>query len=177
MRKAYHPLVPRYLLLGLLAILPLAAITACGGGDDDDEPTATTTTTTTADDGTATAVASPAGTPVGPLSDKEYLAVICGGLEDYTAAVLREQTVEGLSAVVRTYIASLQAVLPPEDLTDFHEQFIEYLTAAVDSPTDLLATPRPLPPEKVRDRLANLEDDVEECRDAKFFSTREEDPS
>ena len=160
---------------GLLAILPLAAITACGGGGGDDKATATTTAAT--GDSTATAVASPAGTPAGPLSDKEYLAVICGGLEDYTAAVLREQTVEGLSSVVRNYIASLQAVLPPEDLADFHEQFIDYLTAAVDSPTDLLATPRPLPPEKVRQRLADLEDQVDECRDARFFSVRAEDPS
>ena len=172
--RAYHPHVPRFLALGFLVLLPLAAIVACGG--DDDDPTPTPAVSETPDSAT-TSAPTPAGTPIGPLTDEEYLAVICSGLEDYTAAIIREQTVEGLSAVVRDYVVSLQAVLPPEDVADFHNQFIAYLTAAIESPTDLLATPRPLPPDDVRDRLAGKEEDVEECRNARFFAEREEDDS
>ena len=171
--KAYHPFVQRIFALAVLCVLPLGLLAACGGGDD----AAPTATATNGGSNTATVETTPTGTPAGPLTDREYLAVICTGLENYTTAVLREQTVEGLSKVVRDYVASLEAVIPPSDLADFHQQFIDYLTAAVESPTDLLTSPRPLPPDDVRNRLAGLEDQVDECRDAKFFSTREEDQS
>jgi hypothetical protein len=171
--RAYHPHVPRFFLIGFLVALPLVAFTACGGGDGA-EPTPTATGEPVNDQ---TPLPSPAGTPVGPLTDAEYLAVICSGLSEYSAAIIREQTEEGLSAVVVDYVVSLQAVLPPEDLTGFHNDFIVYLSAAVASPTDLLALPRPLPPDDIRERLSDIEEDVEECRDARFFHVRPEDES
>lgn len=149
----------------------MVGLVACGGDDGaEDDPIPTNTLAAG-----ETAAPTPGGTPVGPLTDEEYLAVVCSGLEEYTAAVLRERTVEGLSAVVQDYVASLQGVLPPADLEDFHSRFIDYLLAAIESPTDLLAIPRPLPEEDVRERLAGKEDDVPECADARFFSEREED--
>jgi hypothetical protein len=125
-------------------------VVACGGDDDDDA-----TATPDAASPTSPASGTPV-TPVGPLDDRAYLAVICSGLEDYTAAIIREQSEDGIREVVFDYIASLEAVLPPEDLQQFHGDFIAYLEAAIESPTDLLATPRPLPPEDARDRLADL---------------------
>jgi hypothetical protein len=161
--------VSRIRLLAALSLAPLLVI-ACGGGgdaDDGETPTATSTASTV----------EPGSTPVTPVAvdDRGYLAVICSGLEEYTAAIIREQTVEGIQEVVVAYIDSLQSVIPPEDLAGFHAAFIAYLSEAVESPTDLLATPRPLPPDDVRERLADLENDVPECRDARFFSEREED--
>jgi hypothetical protein len=158
-------------LSGLALALALAiGVVACGGGGGDDDATATPAVETTTSLPDRTPV-----TPVGPLSDREYLAVICSGLEEYTAAIIREQTVDGIRDVVLDYIASLEAVLPPEDLAQFHGDLIAYLTGAVESPTDLLALPRPLPPDDVRERLSDLENDIEECRSARFFSEREED--
>lgn len=154
-------------IVACIALLTLAATSACGGGDDDDTPTATAA-------GNETPIPSITPNP-DPLSDEEYLAVICSGLADYTAAIVTETTVEGIRAVVLDYIASLQAVTPPEDVQPFHDDFIAYLSAAIDSPTDLLAMPRPLPEDDVRDRLAGKENDVEECRNATYFAERAED--
>lgn len=163
-----QPVKPLSALVAFVLVAGMVA--ACGGGDTEDSPTATPT-----EGSQPTGTAGASITPVGPLSDREYLAVICSGLEDYTAAIIRERTEEGIRTVVLDYIASLQGVLPPADLGEFHQSFIAYLTAAIESPTDLLATPRPLPPDDVRDRLAAIENDVPECRSAKFFGEREED--
>ena len=164
----YHALVGRIRLVAALSLVPLLLM-ACGGGGDDDAETPTATSPVSTPE--------PGTTPTTPVAvdDRAYLAVICSGLEEYTAAIIREQTVEGIQEVVVAYIASLQAVIPPDDVAGFHSAFIAYLSEAVESPTDLLTSPRPLPPDDVRERLADLENDVPECRDARFFSEREED--
>lgn len=154
-------------IIASVAALVLVAGVACGGGDDDDTPTPTPAASETA---AVTVTPDPT-----PLSDEQYLAVICSGLADYTSAITTATTVEEIQKVVLDYIASLEAVTPPEDVQPFHQEFIAYLQAAIDSPTDLLATPRPLPEKNVRDRLAGKEDDVPECRDATYFAQRPED--
>lgn len=147
-----------FALVSLVALL----LVACGGGDDAASPTPTAT---------------PAGADRGgpPLSDEQYLEVICSGLADYTATLLTASNVDEIRGVVQEYIESLEAISPPEDVAGFHAQFIAYLTEALEDPTALVATPRPLPPDDIRERLAGLESSVPACDDATYFATREED--
>jgi hypothetical protein len=147
----------RATVLGL-AVVFAAAFAACGGDSNDPRPTPT-----------------PVPGSSGPLSDEEYLAVICGGLSDYTAALLTASSVDEIRDVVQAYIDSLEAVEPPADVVPFHTQFVDYLVAALEEPTALVTTPRPLPEKAVRDRLADLEPSVEVCDDVTYFAEREED--
>jgi len=112
----------------------------------------------------------PAATPVG---DEEYLAVICAGLDRFTDALMVAQTPDEVRAVVEEYIADLELVTPPEDVRPFHEAFIQYLRDAVDEPLALLTTPPPTPEEEVRQRLAEKERSVAECRNPTFFQREE----
>lgn len=161
----------RPLVLVLLLALPLLGV-ACGGSDDDD---ATASAVTTQPGSSPANGETPL--PTGMLDDEEYLAVVCTGLAEFSDALNTAETEESLSDVVRDYVASLQAVTPPEDVQSFHQELIAYLSAAVDNPTELVTSPRPLPEEDVRDRLAEKEASVDACRDASFFSEREEDES
>ena len=120
--------------------------------------------------GGGSASETPAATPVG---DEEYLAVICSGLDRFTDALMVATTPEEVREVVEEYIAELEAVTPPEDVRPFHEAFIQYLRDAVDDPLTLLTTPPPTPEEEVRQRLAEKERSVAECRNPTFFQREE----
>ena len=146
------------LALALLALTIGLAIAACGGGDDDDGDASPTV---------------PAGDPTAlprEVDDEAYLAVLCSGLESFSNAINTEPTEEGISRVIVAFIEDLEAVEPPEDVRPFHLAFIGYLQEAVDDPTRPLTTEPPLPDEDVRDRLAEKERRVDECRDATFFA-------
>ncbi len=131
-------------LVGLLAAG--AILSACGGGS-----------------------AKP--TPVGPaLSDQAYLKVICTGLSNFSDALISKTKPEDITQVINAYIASLQAVEPPVGVEQFHRDFIKYLQDSTADPTSLVTKPPPLPGGSVRQRLAAVETQTPECKDAKFFT-------
>lgn len=105
-----------------------------------------------------------------PVADEEYLAVLCVNLDRFSDAVMVETEEAGIAAVIETFIEELEAVAPPDDLRDFHEAFIEYLEEAVDDPTSPLVLAPPLPDDDARERLAERERSVEQCREPTFFS-------
>jgi len=110
-------------------------------------------------------------TPVGPaLSDEDYLKVVCTGLSDFSAALLTKTKPEDLSQVIKDYIASLQKVQPPAGVEQFHQDFIKYLEDSIADPTSLVTKTPPLPSGSVRQRLAAVEIQTSECKDAKFFT-------
>lgn len=138
-----------------LALVPFALL-ACGDDDDDGD--------------TANGNGSdPVDASGPPLSDEEYLAVLCTGLTGYQDAILREPTAEGIAAVIEQFIADMKEVNPPEDVLNFHRAFIRYLEGGLDDPTSLTQAQPPLPPESVRERLAEKVRDVEECRYPTFL--------
>lgn len=104
-----------------------------------------------------------------PLSDEEYLAVLCAGLERYAAAVDTETEAAGIAVAVSAFLDDLRAVAPPPDADGFHAAFIAYLEDAVDDPTRPLAVAPPLPAAEVRARLAGKERAVPECREPTFL--------
>lgn len=104
-----------------------------------------------------------------PLSDEEYLAVLCAGLERYAAAVDTETEAAGIAVAVTAFLDDLRAVAPPPDADGFHAAFIAYLEDAVDDPTRPLAVAPPLPAAEVRARLAGKERAVPECREPTFL--------
>ena len=110
-----------------------------------------------------------------PVADEEYLAVMCVNLDRFSDAVMVETEEAGIAAVIETFIEELEAVEPPDDLRDFHEAFIEYLEDAVDDPTSPLVLAPPLPDDDVRERLAERERSVEQCREPTFFSDPQTD--
>ncbi len=136
-------------VLALLLILATLLAACSGSGDDDPSPT-------------------PSGDP---LSDEEYLAVICRGLTSFTDAIVSKTKAEDIATVIRDYVKSLQTVTPPGDLQTFHADYVKYLQDAVAEPTSLLTTKPPLPPDSVRQRLVTKEASVAECRDRTFFET------
>ncbi len=113
--------------------------------------------------------------PPDPVADEEYLAVMCVNLDRFSDAVMVETEEAGIAAVIETFIEELEAVEPPDDLRDFHEAFIEYLEDAVDDPTSPLVLAPPLPDDDVRERLAERERSVEQCREPTFFSDPQTD--
>ena len=104
-----------------------------------------------------------------PLSDEEYLAVLCAGLERYATAVDTETEAAGIAVAVTAFLDDLRAVAPPPDADRFHAAFIAYLEDAVDDPTRPLAVAPPLPAAEVRARLAGKERAVPECREPTFL--------
>jgi hypothetical protein len=155
---------PSLLAATLATLLLLGG--ACGGGGDGGSN----------DDGdngdpTAEASADPAGdqprtsvTPSGPpLSDEEYLRVFCSGVTTYREAVNTANRDE-LIQVVQDYLDSMAAVNPPEDLQQFHGEFLSYLDDALDEPTYPLTRNPPVPEESVRSRMADKSADIEECQ-------------
>ena len=134
------------LALALAACLALAAL-AC---DDDPAPVA--------------------------VGDEGYLAVMCANLDRFSDAILRETEEAGIAAVIEDFIGELEAVAPPADLREFHDAFIAYLEDAVGDPTSPLVREPPLPDDDVRERLAEKERLVPECREPTFFSGAPADP-
>ncbi|MCY3602470.1 MAG: hypothetical protein OXH12_05250 [Chloroflexi bacterium] len=113
--------------------------------------------------------------PPDPVADEEYLAVMCVNLDRFSDAVI-EATVEAeIAEVIEAFIEELKAVEPPADLREFHAAFIEYLEEAVDDPTSPLVLAPPLPDDDVRERLADKERSVEECREPTFFNGSQAD--
>ena len=110
-----------------------------------------------------------------PVADEEYLAVMCANLDRFSDAVMEATEEAEIAAVIEDFIEALEAVAPPADLRDFHEAFIEYLEEAVDDPTSPLVLAPPLPDDDVRERLADKERSVEECREPTFFSNQQAD--
>lgn len=110
-------------------------------------------------------------TPSGPaLSDQEYLKVVCTGLSNFSTALLTKTKPEDLAQVIKDYIASLQKVQPPAGVEQFQQDFIKYLQDSIADPTSLVTKPPPLPSSAVRQRLASVEIQTPECKDAKFFT-------
>ncbi|MDE2933915.1 MAG: hypothetical protein F4X03_03030 [Dehalococcoidia bacterium] len=110
------------------------------------------------------------GPPPDPVADEEYLAVMCVNLDRFSDAVMEATAEAEIAEVIEGFIEELEAVEPPADLRDFHEAFIEYLEEAVDDPTSPLVLAPPLPDDDVRERLADKERSVEECREPTFFN-------
>lgn len=109
------------------------------------------------------------------VSDEEYLAIICTGLEEFSSALIRADSPEEIIEVVQAYIDSLVVVEPPEDVQPFHNRFVGYLDESLEDPGQLVMRPRPLPEDDVRERLAEVERDVDECQDLVFFAERQDD--
>ncbi|MXY72339.1 MAG: hypothetical protein F4Y97_04785 [Dehalococcoidia bacterium] len=110
------------------------------------------------------------GPPPDPVADEEYLAVMCANLDRFSDAVTEATAEAEIAEVIEGFIEELEAVEPPSDLRDFHEAFIHYLEEAVDDPTSPLVLAPPLPDDDVRERLADKERSVEECREPTFFN-------
>lgn len=151
-------------LLVFLAVAGLVAASCGGGGDDDATPTSTLPT------------ASPS-VATRDVTDEEYLAVICTGLNNFWFALNNARTVEEIRGTVTEFISSLEVVLPAPDVRPFHSDLLAYLNEAIDDPTQLATAVRPLPEGAVRDRLAEKELDVPECGDLTFFQERPGDGS
>ena len=160
----------RFTLAAAAALTALAIFAvACDGDDDDDSPAPTDSAGSPA----ATSGGDGNGASSAALSDEEYLAVFCSGLVEYQDAVNTESTEEGIQRVVEDYVQDLNEVSPPEDLQEFHSEYIAYLEDAVDEPTALLTSEPPLPDEGPRERLAGKVDDVPECEYPTFLSSPE----
>ena len=145
-------MVFRILLAALaFSLLPLVAV-ACG--DDDPSPPDNTR-----------------------LSDEDYLKVICSGTSAFSNAIATKTKVEEIGQVVKDFVVSLQKVNPPEDLNQFHQDFIKYLQDANSDPTSLVTHRPPLPGDSARQRLASKETRVAECRDITFFGRPVATPS
>ena len=146
-------------LIALATVLGLFTV-ACGGGSGDtsgSEPSPTSS--------------DPAPTiEARVVSDEQYLAVICVGLQDFSTAIETETTEAGISSVIIAFIDELKAIEPPADVQPFHTAFIAFLQEAVDDPTRPLVVEPPLPSDEVRDRLGAKERSVAECREPTFFS-------
>lgn len=113
--------------------------------------------------------------PPDPVADEEYLAVMCVNLDRFSDAVMEATAEAEIAEVIEDFIEALEAVEPPADLREFHEAFIDYLREAVDDPTSPLVLAPPLPDDDVRERLADKERSVEECREPTFFNGSQAD--
>lgn len=118
-------------------------------------------------------VIEPTPTPAGPtngVSDEQYLAIICTGLDRFSSSLVQADTEDELVNVIQDYIGSLEEIVPPVGAEEFHEEFIDYLRASMDEPGELVTRPRPVPEDDVRNRMAHAEGNVEECQDLAFFA-------
>jgi hypothetical protein len=135
----------RILFPVLACLSALVLLVACGDDDDNSEA-------------------------IGGGSDEEYLRIICAGSRDFSNALVRETSVEGIGKSIEDFIANLQRADPPGDLEKFHADLLSYLQTALDDPTSLAVKPRPQPPEKARSRLAEKEDELPECEAVGYFT-------
>ncbi len=140
----------RLLLFTCVSVLLLVA---CGGGSGSNK---------NADGNGAGGVAG--GT------DEDYLRIICAGSVEFSNALVRETTVEGIARTIEEFITNLEAAEPPSDLQGFHADLLDYLKTSLDDPTALAVKPRPQPPEDVRERLAQKENALPECDEVGYFT-------
>lgn len=124
------------------ALIATVLLAACGGGDNDDE--------SVPDDQSFMDTSAP------QLSDGDYVAALCDGIEGYMEAVLSKGEPE-IRAARDKLEADTRGLHPPEGTQDFHRDFVEYLAGAESDPTLLLTTDPPLPNGELRDRLAAAE--------------------
>lgn len=153
----------RFLVLSMTLAGALVVFAACGGGDDD---------------GATPSPTAPTGvTPGQPreVDDLGFLDVFCGGVARYFGVVEVATTVEEIAEAVEVFAAEMEAIVPPVDVQPFHQAFIDYLRASADDPTSLLVEPPPVPEEAVRKRLAGKESQIDSCKQAAFFSSRDPD--
>lgn len=135
----------RTLFVAALLPLSVALAVACGGGD------------------------APKASP-NAVTDEAYLKAICSGSATFSDALLTKTKPDEIGQVIKAFSASMKALTPPDDLTDYNLQFTKYLDDAVADPTSLVTRTPPLPKQSIRDRLAAKESSVPECKDGTFFS-------
>ena len=153
--------MPRSFVFVPLVALVLLIAAACGGGGGSGG---------SGGNSSGGAAPSPSVTAAGaPLSDLAYLKTFCTGLTNYQEALVSAKDAQSIGNVIREFSGSMKAVNPPEDLREFHTQFVAYLDAALADPTSLVASAPPLPPESVRARLAGKVKDVPECKYPTFL--------
>ena len=148
-------MLSRFAAVGVLGAM-FAAFAACG--DDGG--------------GTKTDTSNPNETPVAsgtPLSDEAYLKVFCTGTVAYQDALLTKPKADDIAAVIKTYIASMEKVTPPEDLAKFHADYVQYLRDSVKDPTSLVTRAPPKPADGPRQRLAAKVTSVPECKYPTFL--------
>jgi hypothetical protein len=132
------------------ALLPFAVaatmmLAACGGGDNDQEPTP--------DDADQPFM----DTSAPQLSDTEYVAALCDGVEEWVGALNTRSTPEELREARDTLEAGVRALHPPEGAEDFQRDYVGYLDNAESEPTILVTTDPPLPEGELRERLSAAE--------------------
>ena len=135
----------RTLFVAALLPLSVALAVACGGDD------------------------APKASP-NAVTDEAYLKAICSGSATFSDALLTKTKPDEIGQVIKAFSASMKALTPPDDLTDYNLQFTKYLDGAVADPTSLVTRTPPLPKQSIRDRLAAKESSVPECKDGTFFS-------
>ncbi len=151
------------------ALLPFAVaatimLAACGGGDgNDDDPTP--------DDADQPFM----DTSAPQLSDTEYVAALCDGVEDWVDALNTRSTPDELREARDKLEADVRALHPPEGTEDFQADYVGYLDDAESEPTILVTTDPPLPEGALRERLAAAEP-AADCEYA-FFARSEATPT
>lgn len=149
--------------LSIAAAAASLLLAACGGDGDSTDASATPDASASATNGATGA----------PLSDEEYLRVFCTGISRYRVA-LNTANRDELIGVVEEYRDSMAAVTPPEDAQEFHADFVDYLTEALEEPTALITRDPPVPENGVRERLAEKQADVPECEYPTFLGGEED---
>lgn len=104
------------------------------------------------------------------VSDEEYLEVLCTGTEKFSSALVAQVTPEKLREVIREYAAALRAVVPPRDVSKFHQEYIAFVESAEAQPALLVNGSPPYPQEPARSRIAGKENTVEACKNPVFFA-------
>ncbi len=106
----------------------------------------------------------------GTGNDADYLRAVCLGIDRVSDALVSATSADAIAAAIEEFANTMRAINPPPDLTDYNRQFVAYLDAALKDPTSVVTTSPPLPPDRARRRLAQLEPSIPECREPTFFS-------
>ena len=151
------------------ALIPFAVavsvmLAACGGGDgNDDEPTA--------DDADQPFM----DTSAPQMSDTEYVAALCDGVEAWVDALNTRSTPDELAEARDKLEADTRALHPPAGAEDFQRGYVEYLDNAESEPTILVTTDPPLPEGELRERLSAAEGSAD-C-EYRFFARSDTTPA
>lgn len=141
-------------LVGLLFAFAVAAVvvlmTSCGGDGDSGKKTPSVL----------------AGTPV---SDADYLGMICRGSNDFIVAINSNPDVNAIRKVVESWKQEVEQTTPPDDLRDWQADFVAYLGVVAGEPTKGLTQSPPLPPDDIRQRLVSHRSEVPDCQGRTFL--------